>query len=106
QVLSNLLSNAHKYTPVGGHLEIVVETKGSLAHIAVIDTGIGLSPEELGQLFTRFYRAQNAFTQAIQGTGLGLTITRSLVEMHGGELQVFSTPGLGSTFCFTLPVVA
>ncbi|MDQ2906043.1 MAG: cell wall metabolism sensor histidine kinase WalK [Chloroflexota bacterium] len=105
QVLTNLLSNAHKYTPVGGHLEIAVEIKGTLAHISVIDTGIGLSGEEQAQLFTRFYRAENAATRAIQGTGLGLTITRSLVEMHGGELQVSSTPGVGSIFCFTLPVV-
>ncbi|MBA2285241.1 MAG: hypothetical protein H0W02_07155 [Ktedonobacteraceae bacterium] len=105
QVLTNLLSNAHKYTPQGGHLEIAVETKGLLAYISVIDTGIGLSEEEQSQLFTRFYRAQHASTRAVQGTGLGLTITRSLIELHGGELQVSSTPGVGSTFCFTLPVV-
>ncbi len=105
QVLTNLLSNAHKYTPQGGHLEIAVETKSLLAYISVIDTGIGLSEEERAQLFTRFYRAENAATRAVQGTGLGLTITRSLVELHGGALQVSSTPGVGSTFCFTLPVL-
>ncbi|MDQ2717549.1 MAG: ATP-binding protein, partial [Chloroflexota bacterium] len=105
QILSNLLSNAHKYTPQGGHIELAVETTGTMARISVIDSGIGLSVEEQAQLFTRFYRAQNATTQTVNGTGLGLTIARSLVEMHGGEITVTSKPGQGSTFSFTLPLV-
>ena len=70
----------------------------------VRDTGIGMSPEEQAQLFTRFFRARNRTTQEVCGTGLGLAITRSLVEMHGGQILVESAPGQGSTFSFTLPV--
>lgn len=105
QILSNLLSNAHKYTPQGGHIDLAVEVVGTVARTAVTDSGIGLSNKEQAQLFKRFYRAQNALTESIGGTGLGLSITRSLVELHGGEIQVFSEPGKGSTFCFTLPLV-
>lgn len=105
QIFSNLLSNAHKYTPQGGHIDLAVEVVGTVARVAVTDTGIGLSKEEQAELFKRFYRAQNALTESVSGTGLGLSITRSLVELHGGEIQVFSEPGKGSTFCFTLPLV-
>jgi len=104
QILNNLLSNAHKYTPDEGHIDLSVETVASFACIAITDSGIGLSKEEQAQLFTRFYRAHNAMTEATDGTGLGLVITRSLVEMHGGEMQVSSEPGRGSTFRFTLPL--
>jgi signal transduction histidine kinase len=71
--------------------------------VDVRDTGIGLSAEEQAKLFTKFFRAKNRTTQEVGGTGLGLTITRSLVEMHGGKITVSSTPGEGSTFSFTLP---
>jgi signal transduction histidine kinase len=104
QILSNLLSNAHKYTPEGGHIDLSVEVVGPVACMAVTDTGIGLSTEEQAQIFTRFYRAHNAATEVASGTGLGLAITRSLVEMQGGEIQVSSEPGHGSTFRFTLPL--
>ena len=104
QILSNLLSNAHKYIPEEGHIDLSVETVGPVAWISVTDSGIGLSTEEQAQLFTRFYRAHNAATEAVGGTGLGLVITRSMVEMQGGEMQVSSEPGHGSTFRFTLPL--
>lgn len=104
QILTNLLSNAHKYTPDGGHIELCVEVEGAIARVAVSDSGIGLSAEEQAHLFTRFYRARNTVTETVGGTGLGLAITRSLVEMQGGEMQVESEPGLGSTFRFTLPL--
>jgi signal transduction histidine kinase/DNA-binding response OmpR family regulator len=104
QILSNLLSNAHKYTPEEGHIELSVETIGSIAWISIIDSGIGLSNQEQDQLFTPFYRARNALTEAGGGTGLGLVITRSLVEMQGGEIQVTSEPNHGSTFRFNLPL--
>jgi signal transduction histidine kinase len=104
QILSNLLSNAHKYTPEEGHIDLFVEAVGSVAWMSVTDSGIGLSTEEQARLFTRFYRAHNAATEATGGTGLGLVITRSLVEMQGGEIQVSSEPGHGSTFRFTLPL--
>ncbi len=104
QILSNLLSNAHKYTPNEGHIDLSVEIAEPVARVKVTDSGIGLSTEEQAQLFTRFYRAHNAMTEAGGGTGLGLVITRSLVEMQGGEMQVSSEPGHGSTFGFTLPL--
>src|SRR6266702_7748781 len=104
QILSNLLSNAHKYTLEEGHIDLSVETVGPVAWISVTDSGIGLSTEEQAQLFTRFYRAHNTATEAVGGTGLGLVITRSMVEMQGGEMQVSSEPGHGSTFRFTLPL--
>src|SRR6266699_5762218 len=104
QILDNLLSNAHKYTPDEGHIDLLIETVGPVARVPITDSGIGLSTDEQAQLFTRFYRAHNAITQAGGGTGLGLAITRSLVEMQGGQIQVSSEPGHGSTFRFTLPL--
>jgi PAS domain S-box-containing protein len=105
QILTNLLSNAYKYTPAGGTITITASAQKSMVRVDVRDTGIGLSPEEQAQLFTRFFRARNQTTQEVGGTGLGLSITRSLVEMHGGEIIVSSAPGQGSTFSFTLPIV-
>jgi signal transduction histidine kinase len=72
--------------------------------IDVTDNGIGLWPDEQAQLFDKFFRARQPGTQGVEGTGLGLPITRLLVEMHGGQITVASTPGAGSTFSFTLPV--
>ncbi|TMC13645.1 MAG: response regulator [Chloroflexi bacterium] len=97
QILSNLPSNAHKY-------DLSVEIAEPVAHVEVNDSGIGLSTEEQAKLFTPFYRAHNPAAEAVGGTGLGLVITRSLVEMQGGEIQVSSEPGQGSTFGFTLPL--
>ena len=104
QILSNLLSNAHKYTPVEGHIDLSVEITEPVARVEVTDSGIGLSTEEQAKLFTPFYRAHNPAAEAVGGTGLGLVITRSLVEMQGGEIQVSSEPDQGSTFGFTLPL--
>ena len=104
QILSNLLSNAHKYTPDEGHIALSVEIAEPVARVAVTDSGFGLSKEEQALLFTPFYRAHNPATEAVGGTGLGLVITRSLVQMQGGEMQVSSEPGHGSTFGFTLPL--
>jgi signal transduction histidine kinase len=100
-----LLSNAHKYTPEGGYIDLTVEVIETVASVVVTDSGIGLSTEEQTRLFTRFYRAHNAATEEIGGTGLGLSIARTLARMQRGEIQVESTPGHGSTFRFTLPLV-
>ncbi len=105
QILTNLLSNAYKYTPKGGTITISAVSERSMVRVDVRDTGIGLSAEEQAQLFTKFFRARNQTTEEVGGTGLGLAITRSLVEMHGGKIIVFSAPGQGSTFSFTLPTV-
>lgn len=104
QIMTNLLSNAHKYTPAGGTITVTAERKGEFVVVQVADTGVGLSTEEQAQLFTRFYRAQNSATQDVGGTGLGLSITRMLVEMHGGQITVQSASGEGSSFSFTLPI--
>ncbi|MBM4315269.1 MAG: cell wall metabolism sensor histidine kinase WalK, partial [Deltaproteobacteria bacterium] len=104
QILTNLLSNAHKYTPPGGSIHITASLENEHVRISMKDTGIGLSKEEQNKLFTKFFRAENPATQKVGGTGLGLWITRSLVEMQGGEIKVTSAPGEGSTFSFTLPV--
>jgi PAS domain S-box-containing protein len=103
QILTNLLSNALKYTPSGGHIIIAACEDAGGVRVAVQDTGIGLAPDEQAQLFTPFFRAQHATTPRVGGTGLGLAITRALVELHGGTITVTSVPGQGSTFSVTLP---
>jgi signal transduction histidine kinase len=104
QILTNLLSNAHKYTPPGGRITVRVRGETRWVRVEVEDTGIGLSAEEQARLFTPFFRARHRTVQAAVGTGLGLAITRALVERHGGALTAHSVPGQGSTFSFTLPV--
>jgi signal transduction histidine kinase len=103
QILTNLLSNALKYTPAGGRITITARENAGCVRVAVQDTGIGLTRHEQAQLFTPFFRAQHDTTQRAGGTGLGLAITRALVELHGGAMTVTSVPGRGSTFSFTLP---
>lgn len=103
QILTNLISNAHKYTPPGGHITVTVRGEDGQVRVDVQDTGIGLSAEEQAQLFTKFFRAKSRATEQAGGTGLGLAITRSLVELHGGEISVATAPAQGSTFSFTLP---
>jgi CheY-like chemotaxis protein len=104
QIILNFLSNAHKYTPQGGQIEVRAELKGTNICVSVKDNGIGITAEDQAKLFSRFFRANNRATLENRGTGLGLAITRTLVEMQGGEITVTSAPDEGSTFCFTLPV--
>jgi signal transduction histidine kinase/DNA-binding response OmpR family regulator len=104
QIMTNLLSNAYKYTSAGGTITISAAREGDFLRVNVADTGVGLSEEEQAHLFTRFYRAKNAATQDVGGTGLGLSITHMLVEMHGGKICVQSQAGEGATFSFTLPI--
>jgi signal transduction histidine kinase len=103
QILLNLVSNAHKYTPQGGSITIATRAERAGVCIAVQDTGIGLSSEEQQQLFTKFFRAQHPLVREAGGTGLGLAIARALVELHGGTLTVVSAPDQGSSFNVTLP---
>lgn len=105
QVLTNLVSNAHKYTQEGGEITIRVRHESDTVRFEVIDNGAGLSAEEQQRLFTRFYRVRNRSTQKAGGTGLGLAISKSLIEAQGGTIGVESEPGKGSTFWFTLPAV-
>lgn len=103
QVVDNLVSNAVKYTPRGGSIVVRVGHDGDAALVSVQDTGTGLVTEEVEQLFIRFYRTPSVRDAGIPGTGLGLPISRELVEAHGGSLSVESTPGAGSTFTVRLP---
>jgi signal transduction histidine kinase len=103
QILLNLISNAHKYTPQGGSITIAMRAERAGVCIAVQDTGIGLSSEEQQQLFTKFFRAQHPLVREAGGTGLGLAIARALVELHGGTITVVSAPDQGATFNVTLP---
>lgn len=103
QILMNLLSNAYKYTPRGG-ATIRARVVRNMVQIDVSDTGVGVSLADQAKIFTRFYRAEEAAVRQQPGTGLGLNITKSIVEMHGGEIWLESEPGAGATFSFTLPV--
>ena len=107
QVLLNLLSNAIKFTPDGGRITVAVATvnggAGDFARIAVTDTGIGIAPEDRPKLFTEFSQLDASASRKYEGTGLGLALSRRLVEMQGGAIGVESVVGTGSTFWFTLP---
>jgi signal transduction histidine kinase len=103
QILVNLLSNAYQYTPPGGQVTVSIMPTDDAVLIQIADTGIGIAPEDQERIFERFYRANHELVHQQTGSGLGLTIVKSLVEMHGGELWLQSELGKGSTFSFTLP---
>jgi PAS domain S-box-containing protein len=103
QVLSNLLGNALKFTGEGGVVALRVEPKDAMVRFSVSDTGIGISPQELPHLFEPFWQARPGKRE---GAGLGLVIVKGLIDAHGGQLHVESTPGVGSTFSFTLPTAS
>ncbi|MCB9077440.1 MAG: PAS domain-containing protein [Anaerolineaceae bacterium] len=106
QVGTNLMSNASKYTPEGGTIDVFITlaAEEGFLQVAVTDTGVGIGPEDQAKLFTRFFRAKTASLTGASGTGLGLHITRNLVELHGGRIWFESELNRGSTFYFTLPV--
>jgi len=103
QVLDNVLSNALKFTPPGGRVAVGVAVTGDGVVTEVADTGMGMTPEEQERLFQRFFRTAEATRQAIQGTGLGLTISKGIVEAHRGAISVESAKGLGTRFRIILP---
>jgi PAS domain S-box-containing protein len=107
QILYNYLSNAIKFTPEGGDVKVRVATAGpDLFRIDVEDTGIGVAPENLGNLFVEFQQLDASAAKKYQGTGLGLALTKRIVEAQGGRVEVRSAPGRGSTFSAVLPRVA
>jgi signal transduction histidine kinase len=103
QVLDNLVSNALKFTPAGGSVLLSATNGNGPLRVEVTDTGIGIPHDELGQLFSRFYRASSATRRAIPGTGLGLVIARAIVEGHGGTISLESREGEGTRVTVTLP---
>ena len=103
QVVDNLVSNAIKYSETGAKVAVSLTASTDEIVLTVEDTGIGIQPSELDQLFNRFHRGAEAQRRLIAGTGLGLSIVRSIVEAHGGEVRVDSEPGRGSTFVVVLP---
>jgi len=106
QVFLNLLSNAVKFSPHGGEITIGTRQEGADLMLWVRDQGVGIAPDALPKLFTKFFRADNKETRTIGGTGLGLALVKRIITAHGGQIWVESTLGKGSTFFFTLPIEA
>jgi signal transduction histidine kinase len=105
QIFLNLLSNAHKFTPTGGRIEVVCRMEEPhLLHCSVTDNGIGISPQDQPKIFEEFGQLKKNPADNAQGVGLGLSIAKRLVELHGGNIWVVSQPGEGSTFTFTIPL--
>jgi signal transduction histidine kinase len=104
--MHNLVGNALKYTPEGGTVTIDVKEDGKMLTFAVTDSGIGISQEDAERIFERFYRAKDTRVEKITGTGLGLTLAREVVRLHGGVVTVDSELNKGSTFTITLPAIA
>jgi signal transduction histidine kinase len=103
QVVLNLLSNAIKFTPEGGRIEVGAEPREGFLEVSVSDTGVGIAPEDQEKVFEEFRQVGTA-AKKVEGTGLGLTLCRKFVELHGGRIWVKSQLGVGSTFTFTIPV--
>jgi len=107
KVLVNLLSNASKFTPDGGRIVLVATTESSRdLTIAIADTGIGMTQEQIAQALKPFTQVQSEYSRQQEGTGLGLTISKSLIELHGGRMVISSTPEVGTMVAFTLPLIA
>jgi signal transduction histidine kinase len=103
QVIVNLLDNAIKYTPSGGHVMVRVETVNGHAQLEVEDSGIGIPPDALPHVFDRFYRVDKTRSAEAESAGLGLSIVKSICTAHGAEVRAASIPNVGSRFSVTLP---
>jgi two-component system sensor histidine kinase BaeS len=103
RVLNNLVGNALRYTPSGGRIQVDARRAGDGVVVSVSDTGLGIDPNDLPQVFNRFYRGEKSRSKSTGGSGLGLAIARGIVRAHHGDLVVESTQGRGSRFTFTLP---
>lgn len=105
QVLTNLISNAHKYTPDNGHIEIQAHATNGQVQVDISDNGLGISEADQEKLFTQFFRAESAAVRQQQGWGLGLSIVKKIIEAQGGTISFASELGAGSTFSFTIPLL-
>ena len=105
QVILNLLTNAVKFTPAGGRIELTAQRTAGEITVAVHDTGVGIAPTDQARVFEEFEQVHGSRASEQEGTGLGLTLSRKFVELHGGKIWVESEVGRGSTFSFTLPRV-
>ena len=103
QVLLNLLSNAIKFTPEGGRIHVAAKAVDGAMEVSVSDTGVGIAPDDQKVVFEEFRQVGTA-DKKVEGTGLGLALSRKFIELHGGEIWVESRVGEGSTFTFTVPV--
>jgi signal transduction histidine kinase len=103
RILDKLVSNAIKFTPAGGDVRVSVPPANGVVRLEVADTGIGIEPEEQERVFERFFRTSTAWEGQVPGTGLGLYITRAIVEAHAGSIAVRSDPGEGTSFSVELP---
>tara|TARA_B110000858_G_scaffold198281_1_gene263700 strand:+ start:2847 stop:4649 length:1803 start_codon:yes stop_codon:yes gene_type:complete len=104
QLVDNLIDNATKYTDIAGTIDISLRQENNKALLTVKDSGIGINPQLQQRIFERFYRIDKARSRELGGTGLGLSIVKNIAEQHGGTVSVESQPGIGSTFCVTLPL--
>jgi signal transduction histidine kinase len=106
QALDNLVSNAIKYSPDGGTVRVSASTAGERVLLHVADDGMGMTAADAARVFTRFFRSPAVREGSIPGAGLGLSITKAIVERHGGSISCSSRPGRGSTFTVELPAEA
>jgi signal transduction histidine kinase len=106
QVIDNIFNNAIKFTPHGGHVGCTVEREGDVAVVRISDTGRGIPAEELDDVFVKFFRSPGVQTDAIPGTGIGLAISKAIVEAHGGTIDLDSMVGVGTTFEIRLPLAS
>ena len=104
QILVNLLTNAVKFTPEGGQVKVEAKVGDSAVIVSIVDTGVGIAKDDQEAIFEEFRQVGGNYAQKREGTGLGLTLTRRFVELHGGKIWVESEVGKGSKFTFTLPV--